>query len=70
MAALGNMMASISFIILSRAHVAPQAVTWLAALSAGALTFYIALEMNSASLVIVAPSSEGLSTTSTKVYLS
>ena len=61
-AAIGNMIAAVSFIMLSRAELAPQSPSWFAALSAGvlgflgALTFYVALDQNPSSLVIVATS--------------
>lgn len=61
-AAIGHMIASLMFIISSRAQIIPQNQAWLAALLAGALgflgavTFYLALDLNPSSIVVVATS--------------
>ncbi|MEM0349787.1 MAG: DMT family transporter [Candidatus Caldarchaeum sp.] len=61
-AAIGHMIVSLMFIISSRAHVTPTNQAWVAALLAGALgflgavTFYLALDLNPSSIVVVATS--------------
>jgi len=61
-AALGHMLFAISYIFLSRAQVAQLTTTWSVAFMAGglgflgALTFYVALNLNPSPVVIVATS--------------
>lgn len=61
-AAIGHMIVSLMFIISSRAQVIPASQAWFAAVLAGALgflgavTFYLALDLNPSSIVVVATS--------------
>lgn len=61
-AAIGHMMVALMFIFASRATVSPQNPMWLLAVFAGslgflgAMTFYMALDLNPSSLVVVATS--------------
>ncbi|MEM0383328.1 MAG: DMT family transporter [Candidatus Caldarchaeum sp.] len=61
-AAVGHMSIAIAYIILSRAAVLPQGSAWYMALLAGALgflgalLFYVALDLNPSSIVVVATS--------------
>ncbi|MDJ0272603.1 MAG: DMT family transporter [Candidatus Caldarchaeum sp.] len=61
-AAIGHMIVSLMFIISSRAQVIPASQAWFAALLAGvlgflgAVTFYLALDLNPSSIVVVATS--------------
>ncbi|MEM1943659.1 MAG: EamA family transporter [Candidatus Caldarchaeum sp.] len=61
-AAVGHMSVAIAYIILSRAAVLPQGSAWYMALLAGALgflgalLFYVALDLNPSSIVVVATS--------------
>lgn len=61
-AAIGHMLVALIFIIASRAQVLPHGPVWILALVAGslgflgAMTFYIALDLNPSSIVVVATS--------------
>ncbi len=74
-AAVGNMLAAVIFILVSGASLAPRGFPWLLALAAGALgftgalTFYIALNLNPSSIVIVSTSLYPLVTIAISVIL-
>ncbi|MDW8084065.1 MAG: EamA family transporter [Candidatus Caldarchaeum sp.] len=61
-AAIGYMVIAVTFIFASRAQVLPQGPVWLLALAVGSLgfigtlTFYMALNLNPSSIVVVATS--------------
>ncbi|MEM4282041.1 MAG: EamA family transporter [Candidatus Caldarchaeum sp.] len=61
-AALGHMAIAVTYIVLSSATITPQGSAWFLALLAGglgflgALFFYVALELNPSSIVVVATS--------------
>ncbi|MCS7109985.1 MAG: EamA family transporter [Candidatus Caldarchaeum sp.] len=61
-AAIGHMLVALFFIVGSKAHVLPTGPVWIMALIAGSLgfigatTFYMALDLNPSSIVVVATS--------------